>query len=139
MLFKLVPKAGAHRERNMQGQMVEYVAGEVVETDSNLAKRFPGKFIRIDNEQPRGGQPRPAIPVPHRFVREDVPPPVIDVGEGPVIDELASIPDRFTNDDYPPMPEVKPPADEEQVDPPADEENGQVVDEEPQTEVPTEK
>lgn len=72
-LYKMLPKTGPHEEPDGQGNVVTYVAGDVIENDSDLSTRFPGKFIRIDTGQSAGKDMQPKIPIPHRFIREPAP------------------------------------------------------------------
>ncbi len=72
-IFKLLPKTGEHEERDASGAAFTYKAGDVLESDKNLVTLFPNKFLRVDTEVALGGGvPQPAIPVPHRFIKDDV-------------------------------------------------------------------
>ena len=101
-LYKMLPKTGPHEEPDGQGNVVTYVAGDVIENDSDLSTRFPGKFVRMDIGQSAGKGAQPKIPVPHRFIREPAqtltPSPHESVQPVPKIPEVGSngVPvDRF--------------------------------------------
>jgi len=49
MYFKLKPKCGNHSEKDSKGKLVVYKAGDgaVIQSDSDLSERFPGKFEKI--------------------------------------------------------------------------------------------
>ena len=103
-LYKMLPKTGPHEEPDGQGNVVTYAAGDVIENDSDLSTRFPGKFIRIDTGQSAGKDMQPKIPIPHRFIRELAPSP----HDAPKVPKVGSddVPiDRFT----PPTSEVDAP------------------------------
>ena len=72
-IFKMLSKTGEHTERDTNGVEHVYKAGDTLESDRDLVKRFPNKFIRLDAETVLGGNvPQPRIPVPHRFIKDDV-------------------------------------------------------------------
>lgn len=50
MYFKLLPKAGSHAEKGPSKKAVIYKAseGNVIETENDLVKMFPGKFERVE-------------------------------------------------------------------------------------------
>ena len=77
-IFKMLPKTGKHVERDEDGVEWEYEPGMTLESKTDLVKRFPNKFIRVDTEpMPGSGVAQPTIPVPHRFVRDgEIVPPV---------------------------------------------------------------
>ena len=108
-LFQLLPKTGEHQEPDSTGKMIAYGPGDTVESDSNLVKRFPGKFVRLDVDV-RYGKGQPVIPVPHRFIREAPKAPV-----GPVvIPDEPNEPGKVINVDPDSIPETQ--ADEQTED-----------------------
>ena len=47
MYFKLKDGCGSHAETGADGRLIVYKAGDVIESDNDLAKMFPNKFIRM--------------------------------------------------------------------------------------------
>jgi len=47
--FKLLPKVGNHTQRDKAGELVTITAegGEIIETEDDLCKMFPGKFEEV--------------------------------------------------------------------------------------------
>ena len=48
MIFKLKKGVGKHTQNNADGIPIVYKAGDVIESDSDLARNFANKFERID-------------------------------------------------------------------------------------------
>ena len=71
-IYMLKKKAGNHVGRNIDGVEVEVLPGQKIETDSDLSKSFPNKFVRLDNvmdDDQAQGFAQPTIPVPGRFIK----------------------------------------------------------------------
>ena len=68
--FKLKPKCGNHSEPNDKGVYVTYTSGAVIESNTDLVKRFPNKFIRVndDSQDTEIGVSVPNIPKPKKEV-----------------------------------------------------------------------
>ena len=71
-IYKLNKKAGSHVGCDINGVEVEVLPGQKIETDSDLSKSFPNKFVRLDNvmdDDQAQGFAQPTIPVPGRFIK----------------------------------------------------------------------
>ena len=95
----MLTKTGIHIEHDKKsGRDVTYKAGDTLESETNLVERFPNKFVRLDVELvPGGNVPQPTVPVPHRYIKEPVPPSTTDekesdVAETPTEPEIAETP-----------------------------------------------
>jgi len=81
--FRLLPGSGRHSQRGPDGKTRIYLADEdaVIESDLDLAAKFPNKFERLDPIQPVGdpdGDPQAEAPGEDPPVRI-----VLDLGEEP--------------------------------------------------------
>jgi len=46
--FRLLPKVGEHVGKNLKGDDIVYKAGDVIESDIDLRKKFPNKFEFVE-------------------------------------------------------------------------------------------
>jgi len=76
MKFRLKPKCGNHVESDSKGNPITYVSGDIVESNTDLAKKFPSKFVRVQEfEVDTKGEsaPAPTIPLPEDVVTKKNP------------------------------------------------------------------